>query len=54
MGHKDELESFTKQENDEMDRIMLWDLKEDIEYFDECDLAIVRLCMKTLPEHAVV
>ncbi len=43
LGYKDELESFIKQENDEMDRIMLWDLKEDIGYFDECDLEIVRL-----------
>ena len=54
LGYKDEPESFTKQENDEMDRIMLWDLIEDIGYFDECDLEIARLCMKTLPERAMV
>lgn len=43
LGYKDELENFTKQDDDEMDRIMLWDLKEDIGYFDECDLEIVKL-----------
>lgn len=43
LGYKNELENFTKQDDDEMDRIMLWDLKEDIGYFDECDLEIVKL-----------
>lgn len=43
LGYKDELENFTKQDNDKMDRIRLWDLKEDIGYFDECDLEIVKL-----------
>nr|WP_289765924.1 NUDIX hydrolase [uncultured Acetatifactor sp.] len=43
LGHKDELQNFIKQDNDEMDKIMLWDLKEDIGYFDECDLEILKL-----------
>ena len=43
LGYKDELENFTKQDDDEMDRIRLWDLKEDIGYFDECDLKVVEL-----------
>lgn len=43
LGYKDELQSFIKQDNDEMDKIMLWDLKEDIGYFDECDLEILKL-----------
>lgn len=42
-GYIDKLENFMKQDNDEMDRIMLWDLKEEIGYFDECDLKIVKL-----------
>lgn len=42
-GKKNELEKFKKQNNDEMDTILLWDLKEDIGYFDECDLEIVKL-----------
>lgn len=41
LGHKDELDHFEKQNNDEMDKILLWDLKEDIGYFDECDLEIM-------------
>lgn len=43
LGYKNELENFTKQDDDEMDRIMLWDLKEYIGYFDECDLEIAKL-----------
>lgn len=43
MAYKDELVRYIKRDNDEMDRIMLWDLKEDIGYFDECDLEIVKL-----------
>lgn len=43
LGYKDEREYFTKQDNDEMDRLKLWDLKEDIGYFDECDLEIAKL-----------
>ena len=43
LGHKNELEQYVKQDGDEMDKIMLWDLKEDIGYFDECDLKIIQL-----------
>ena len=45
-GEQDELLPFVKHDGDEMDRIMLWDLKEDIGYVDECDLKMVELaCM---------
>lgn len=37
------LQPFIKNENDEMDQIMLWDLKKDIGYVDECDLKMVEL-----------
>lgn len=40
---QNELMPFVKMENDEMEEIMLWDLKEDIGYVDECDLKIVEL-----------
>ncbi|MCM1045572.1 MAG: hypothetical protein NC417_08680 [Candidatus Gastranaerophilales bacterium] len=43
LGYKDEREYFTKQDNDEMDRLKLWDLKEDVGYFDESDLEIAKL-----------
>lgn len=40
---QDMLQPFIKNENDEMDQIMLWDLKKDIGYVDECDLKMVEL-----------
>lgn len=43
LGFQDELISFEKRDGDEMDKIMLWDLKEDIGYVDECDLKMVEL-----------
>ena len=43
LGFQDELVSFEKTDGDEMDKLMLWDLKEDIGYVDECDLKIVEL-----------
>ena len=43
LGFLDELTSFQKCDNDEMDKLMLWDLKEDIGYVDECDLKMVEL-----------
>ena len=36
-----ELQPFEYSDSDEMERIRLWDLKEDIGYVDECDLKIV-------------
>lgn len=42
LGHKNGLEHYVKQDGDEMDKIMLWDLKEDIGYFDECDLEVAK------------
>lgn len=43
LGFLDELIPFRKCNGDEMDKIMLWDLKEDIGYVDECDLKMVEL-----------
>ena len=43
LGHQDKLDSFQKVDGDEMDKIMLWDLKKDIGYVDECDLKMVEL-----------
>jgi 8-oxo-dGTP diphosphatase len=37
------LAPFSHIAEDEMDKIRLWDLKEDIGYVDECDLKIVEL-----------
>lgn len=34
---------FDKKEDDEMDEIMLWDLKQNIGYVDECDIKILEL-----------
>ena len=46
LGYQDNIIPFNKCTEDEMDRIMLWDLKEDIGYVDECDLKMVELsCM---------
>lgn len=42
-GSMDKIEPFFKNATDEMDRIMLWDLRQDIGYVDECDLKIVEL-----------
>lgn len=42
-GFQDELIPFEKGNGDEMDEIILWDLKEDIGYVDECDLKMVEL-----------
>lgn len=43
LGYQDELVPFDKCDEDEMDDIRLWDLKEDIGYVDECDLKMVEL-----------
>lgn len=48
LGFKDELEDFKEQDSDEMDRIMLWDLKEEIGYFDECDLEVIKASVDAL------
>ena len=42
LGEKDELEPFVYSEGDEMSKIQIWDLKEDIGYVDELDVAIVK------------
>ena len=43
LGEKEVLEPFTCSEGDEMSEIRLWDLKEDIGYVDELDVAIVTI-----------
>lgn len=40
---QDELIPFEHTEFDEMNEIMLWDMKEDIGYVDECDVKIVQM-----------
>jgi len=40
---KDGIVPFVKKEDDEMDEIKLWDLKEDIGYVDEIDLKIIKI-----------
>ena len=40
-GELTELQPFIPAKGDEMERIRLWDLEEDIGYVDECDLKIV-------------
>lgn len=42
----DSITPFIKEENDEMDKIKLWDLKEDIGYVDEVDLEIIKTVIK--------
>ena len=42
-GFLEKLLPFDKKDDDEMDEILLWDLKEDIGYVDECDLKILEL-----------
>ena len=43
LGEKEALEPFTCSEGDEMSEIRLWNLKEDIGYVDELDVAIVTI-----------
>ena len=43
VGWQNEIVSFEPGENDEMEKIMLWDMKEDIGYVDECDVKIVQM-----------
>ncbi|MBD5104307.1 MAG: NUDIX hydrolase [Ruminococcaceae bacterium] len=43
VGCQNELYPFIHEENDEMDKIYLWDMKEDIGYVDECDIKIVEI-----------
>jgi 8-oxo-dGTP diphosphatase len=43
-GHVDKLQVFN--DNDEMDKIMLWDLESDIGDFDEVDRKMIELCLR--------
>lgn len=44
--NKDHISEFIKNDLDENDKIMLWDLKEDIGYVDEIDKEIIRILKK--------
>lgn len=43
VGCANELFPFDHEENDEMEKIYLWDMKEDIGYVDECDKKIAEM-----------
>ena len=45
VGWQNEIVPFEHGENDEMEKIMLWDMKEDIGYVDECDVKIVQMVL---------
>ena len=42
-GWQNEIVPFQPGENDEMKKIMLWDMKEEIGYVDECDVKIAQI-----------
>lgn len=42
-SRQNELSPFIHEENDEMEKIYLWDMKEDIGYVDECDKKIIEI-----------
>lgn len=42
VGKLDELAPYVYSDSDEMTKIRLWDMKEDIGYVDECDVAIAK------------
>lgn len=48
VGKINELTSFTHNEGDEMDKLYLWDMKENIGYVDECDVKIVEIVYRNL------
>ena len=43
IGEQAELFPFEYKENDEMSKIRLWDMQEDIGYIDECDVKIAQI-----------
>lgn len=43
VGYQKEIVPFEYTENDEMEKILLWDMKEDIGYVDECDVKIAQI-----------
>ena len=43
LGEKESLKPFVYSDGDEMSKIRLWDLKEDIGYVDALDVAIVKI-----------
>lgn len=43
LGFQHALTPFIKDSHDEMDKIMLWDLKQEIGYMDACDLKMVEM-----------
>lgn len=42
VGTIERLEPFVPSDEDEMSEIMLWDMKQDIGYVDECDVELVK------------
>ena len=44
--NKDQISEFIKNDLDENDKIMLWDLEEDIGYVDEIDNEIIKILQK--------
>lgn len=43
VGCTDELSPFVHEKNDEMEKIYLWDMKENMGYVDECDVKIIEI-----------
>ena len=43
LGEKEDLAPFKYVDGDEMSKVYLWDLSEDIGYVDEVDVAIVKI-----------
>ena len=42
-GQQDDIVPFEHIENDEMEKVILWDMKEEIGYVDECDVKIAQM-----------
>ena len=42
-GQQDDIVPFEHIENDEMEKVILWDMKEEIGYVDECDMKIAQM-----------
>lgn len=48
IGEKNTLLPFIHKNNDEFEKIYLWDMKENIGYFDECDKKIAEILYQNL------
>ena len=47
LGYKNGLEDYMKQDGDELDKVMTWDLKKDIGHFDECEGEMKNMLLET-------